>query len=219
MSDTPETDAYVAKLAHDWVLDFGAFDLLLTHARKLERERDEARLQAKLLRVENNHNWQANDLAEEAFRERDKARDTVFRLRKQRAIARSFGEQMERERDEAREAFAIATSNCVDAQQWLREMEDQRDFAMSEMERRGRERDKARDWVFRLRKQRAIARNFGNQMERDRDHWKRESLEQAKLLAMSADREERLRSQLQDAEIRALYEQRLKNTYKKMRKP
>ena len=78
---------------------------------------------------------------------------------------------------------------------------------------------KARDWVFRLRKQRTIARNFGNQMERERDHWKRECLEQAKLLAMSADREEKLRSQLQDAEIRALYEQRLKNTYKKMRKP
>jgi hypothetical protein len=58
------------------------------------------------------------------------------------------------------------------------------------------ERDKARDWVFRLRKHRVIARNFGNQMERERNHWKRESLEQAKLLAMGADREERLRSQI-----------------------
>jgi hypothetical protein len=56
------------------------------------------------------------------------------------------------------------------------------------------ERDKARDWVFRLRKHRAIARNFGEQMERERDHWKSESLEQAKLLAMSADREEKLRA-------------------------
>jgi uncharacterized protein YigA (DUF484 family) len=55
---------------------------------------------------------------------------------------------------------------------------------------------KARDWVFRLRKHRAIARNFGYQMERERNHWKSESLEQAKLLAMSADREERLRSQI-----------------------
>ena len=54
--------------------------------------------------------------------------------------------------------------------------------------------DKARDMVHRLRKQRAIERNFGNQMERERDHWKRESLEQAKLLAMSADREEKLRA-------------------------
>jgi hypothetical protein len=56
---------------------------------------------------------------------------------------------------------------------------------------------KARDWVFRLRKQRAIARNFGEQMERERDHWKSESLEQAKLLAMGADREEKLRTALQ----------------------
>ena len=45
-----------------------------------------------------------------------------------------------------------------------------------------------------------------------------ENLEQARLLAMSADREEKLRAQLQDAEIRALYEQRLKNTYKKLLK-
>ena len=30
----------------------------------------------------------------------NEARDTVLRLRKQRAIARNFGEQMERERDE-----------------------------------------------------------------------------------------------------------------------
>jgi hypothetical protein len=55
---------------------------------------------------------------------------------------------------------------------------------------------KARDWVFRLRKHRAIERNFGKQMERERNHWKRESLEQAKLLAMGGDREERLRSQI-----------------------
>jgi hypothetical protein len=53
---------------------------------------------------------------------------------------------------------------------------------------------KARDYVFRLRKQRAIARNFGEQMEQERNHWKSESLEQAKLLAMSADREEKLRA-------------------------
>jgi hypothetical protein len=57
-----------------------------------------------------------------------------------------------------------------------------------------RERDEARDTVLRLRKQRAIARNFGEQMERERNHWKSESIEQAKLLAMSADREERLRA-------------------------
>ena len=37
--------------------------------------------------------------------ERDMGRDMVHGIRKQRAIARNFGEQMERERDEAREAL------------------------------------------------------------------------------------------------------------------
>jgi hypothetical protein len=41
------------------------------------------------------------DFARKLERERDKARNWVFRLRKQRAIARNFGEQMERERDKA----------------------------------------------------------------------------------------------------------------------
>ena len=59
-------------------------------------------------------------------------------------------------------------SECVDAQQRLHEMEDQRDFAMSEMERLQRERDEARE----------------------------ENLEQARLLAMSADREEKLLQQI-----------------------
>ena len=36
-------------------------------------------------------------------------------------------------------------------------------------------------------------------LERERDQWKAESLEQAKLLAMSADREEKLRAELQQA--------------------
>jgi hypothetical protein len=66
------------------------------------------------------------------------------------------------------------------------------DAACEHIERLEQELHKARNCVFRLRKQRAIARNFGEQMERERDHWKSESLEQAKLLAMSADREERL---------------------------
>ena len=41
------------------------------------------------------------DFARKLERERNEARDTVFRLRKQRAIARNCGEQMERERNEA----------------------------------------------------------------------------------------------------------------------
>ena len=55
-------------------------------------------------------------------------------------------------------------------------------------------------------------------LERERDQWKADCLEQCRLLAMSADREEKLGAQLKDAEIRALYEQRLKNTYKKLLK-
>ena len=65
MSDrpTPETDAC-------W--DSASCNLL-HHAQNMERERDEAREQVQLLRVENNHNWQANEMAEQAFRERDEA--------------------------------------------------------------------------------------------------------------------------------------------------
>jgi hypothetical protein len=39
-----------------------------------------------------------------------------------------------------------------------------------------------------------VSAEFARKLERERDHWKSESLEQAKLLAMSADREERLRA-------------------------
>jgi hypothetical protein len=54
-------------------------------------------------------------------RERDEARDMVHGLRKQRAIARKFGEQMERERDEARKALreiaSLDTSQDASPQQ------------------------------------------------------------------------------------------------------
>ena len=71
MSDTPETDKQWA----DWLNKLRMpIESFVDVARRLERERDQARLEAKLLRVENNHNWQANDLAEQAFRERDEAR-------------------------------------------------------------------------------------------------------------------------------------------------
>jgi hypothetical protein len=56
------------------------------------------------------------EFAQDLERKLRKARDTVYRLRKHRAIARNFGKQMERERDEARVAFAIATDRCVEAQ-------------------------------------------------------------------------------------------------------
>ena len=41
------------------------------------------------------------------------------------------------------------------------------------------------------------ARDRAWKLARQRNHWKRESLEQAKLLAISADREEKLRTALQ----------------------
>ena len=49
-------------------------------------------------------------------RERNEARDKIFVLRKQRAIARNFGEQMERERNEARRLLAAAKEslNAID---------------------------------------------------------------------------------------------------------
>ena len=53
--------------------------------------------------------------------ERDMARDMVHGLRKQRAIARKFGEQMERERNKARKALreiaSLDTSQDASPQQ------------------------------------------------------------------------------------------------------
>lgn len=43
------------------------------------------------------------------------------------------------------------------------------------------------------------ARDRAWKLGRERNEWKRESLEQARLLAMSADREEKLRAELQQA--------------------
>jgi hypothetical protein len=48
--------------------------------------------------------------------------------------------------------------------------------------------------IYNLQDQRDFAISQIKRLERERDHWKSESLEQAKLLAMSADREERLRA-------------------------
>jgi hypothetical protein len=76
MSDTPETqklfDWFYSRNA-DRVSSFIGINRVQARVEDMERERNEARLQVKLLRVENNHNWQANDLAEQAFRERNEA--------------------------------------------------------------------------------------------------------------------------------------------------
>jgi hypothetical protein len=42
MNDTPETDAFIELLNDDWDVEFAA---VTAHAKKLERERDEARIQ------------------------------------------------------------------------------------------------------------------------------------------------------------------------------
>jgi hypothetical protein len=103
MSDTPETDSCPAERIEGL-------------CGQLERERNEAReafaiatsncvdAQQRLREMEDQRDFAMSEM-ERRGRERDKARDWVFRLRKQRAIARSFGEQMERERNEAREAL------------------------------------------------------------------------------------------------------------------
>ena len=77
---------------------------------RLECEAEELRATVAMLQE------QARILADE----RDDTRDMVNRLRKQRAIARNFGEQMERERDEARlqyrstEALGMALVKTID---------------------------------------------------------------------------------------------------------
>jgi len=80
MSDTPETDAETHDLSDygppvpcswgDWV----AAD----HARKLERERDEARAMSKDMARQF---WQAEIKAERYCQERDKAREEAHRFR------------------------------------------------------------------------------------------------------------------------------------------
>lgn len=61
-------------------------------ARKLERERDEARVELRKLRIENNHNWQAIEFAEEAVKERDEALKQCGQLKAMRdAIKEAHG--------------------------------------------------------------------------------------------------------------------------------
>jgi hypothetical protein len=73
MTTTPETDD-LARGNHVVPTEF---------AQDLERQRNEARTQVKLLKVENNHNWQAMDIANEVTRERDQWRECAEVLAKQ----------------------------------------------------------------------------------------------------------------------------------------
>jgi hypothetical protein len=79
MSDTPETDDNIRYYLAPGMREEHAA-VLSDFARKLERERDEARTQVKLLKVENNHNWQAMDIANEVTHERNKWRECAERL-------------------------------------------------------------------------------------------------------------------------------------------
>jgi uncharacterized protein YbjQ (UPF0145 family) len=116
MRNTPETDAQLttftslSKLKKHFVNRTGTVSA--EFARGLERERDN---------LQDQRDFAMGEMAR-LERERDEAKHTVLRLRKQRAIARNFGDQMERERDEAREAFAVATNQLVQAQEVLREI-------------------------------------------------------------------------------------------------
>ena len=127
----------------------------------------------------------------------------IHNLEDQLHFAMGVIKRLERERDEARDLSAALQLKCNMMQAAL----DDWDNAVKHVEAAHADEvhcgcvpvlrkllTEARDTVLRLRKHRAIARNFGNQMERERDHWRSESLEQAKLLAMSGDREERLRA-------------------------
>jgi hypothetical protein len=92
-------------------------ECLLRDINDLKRERDEAREDAKRATYDAAQETIKVSTVKshwiEACRERDEARDTVFRLRKQRAIARNFGEQMERERDNARRmAEGLRSAAC-----------------------------------------------------------------------------------------------------------
>lgn len=94
MNKTPETDAE----QHEGLLRGNPMPTQVVHvnfARKLEhsrdewaamcgrykQERDEAKDEAQRLRVENNHNWQAIEFAEEAVKERDEVREALKKCR------------------------------------------------------------------------------------------------------------------------------------------
>jgi hypothetical protein len=92
-SDTPETDKFIVSAGyvrtdHQW----------RTFARKLERERDDARAELEMWRDGNILHEIHRDELEKVERERDNLAD-------QRDMAISEMDRLERERDEAREAL------------------------------------------------------------------------------------------------------------------
>jgi chromosome segregation ATPase len=129
---TPETDC-----------ESGFFDMETAvgaaFARRLERERDEAREQLQRLRVQLNHYTQANEMAEQAFRERDDAREEIENLKLQLGLwedgniiceetlgeIRLLKEQIDRVLLERNEAHKIA-NRAIDDLAWFNETNAQR---------------------------------------------------------------------------------------------
>jgi hemerythrin-like domain-containing protein len=91
--------------------------------------------------------------------ERDlrKARDTVLKLRKHRAIARRFGEQMERERDEER-TITFRQADCIE------ELERECDEANKELHKRLAQYDTLFDEADKIRKERDEARDIAQDL-------------------------------------------------------
>jgi chromosome segregation ATPase len=103
----------------------------------------------------------------------------------------------------ARGNHVVPTEFAQDLERERDNLTDQRDFAISEVDRLEEERDQARNlgdaamWeADRLYGQLWRARDRAWKLARQRNHWKADCLEQCKLLAMGADREEKLLQQV-----------------------
>lgn len=79
MNNTPRTnEALAAIFERDGELsEENAPEVLVKLCKVMERERDEALDQLRKAQVQNDHNWQANEMAEQAFRERDRLVEAV----------------------------------------------------------------------------------------------------------------------------------------------
>jgi hypothetical protein len=96
MSDTPETDAFFFRIDIDW-------DMEVEFARKLERERDEARAERDILKLDAQREAEHHDRIvgelEKVYKERDEAREKAERYRLE-------ANALMMQRDEAREQNA-----------------------------------------------------------------------------------------------------------------
>jgi hypothetical protein len=124
MSDTPETDAFIASQNHS----------LTTHqlknfARILERERDEARTELEMWRDGNIMHQIHRDELEKVEREREEARELLASEKITRDHVIKRGIEMQKERDEAIEKHRFAV---IHWQIGVAKMERERDEAREE---------------------------------------------------------------------------------------